>query len=105
MSANVVTLSHLLELRVEDEDGNSLGRVHDVRVRRVGTRSAAAQAQYEVEGLIVGRRGVLVRLGWRRAYDPAPLSPREVLRWTDVLAIEPDRLIVRRGAFDESGRS
>jgi len=83
MSAGVIKLSRLLELRVEAEDGTPVGRVHDVRVRRVDGR-------YEVEGLIVGPRGLLVRLGWRRARQ------RDVLAWKDVMAVDPDRLVVRR---------
>ena len=81
MSVNVIKLSRLLELPVEAEDGTALGHVHDVRVRRVDGR-------YEVEGLIVGSRGLLVRLGWRRARDPAPLSSHDVLAWSDVVAVE-----------------
>jgi hypothetical protein len=46
--------------------------------------------------LIVGPRGLLVRLGWRRAHRPAPVAPHDALPWEDVLAIEPDRLVVRR---------
>jgi sporulation protein YlmC with PRC-barrel domain len=91
MSTNVVRLSHLLELDVEDERGRSLGRVHDVRVRRSADRAAG----YRVEGLIIRGRGVLVRLGWRRARNPAPLSPDDLLPWDHVVAIEADRLVVR----------
>jgi sporulation protein YlmC with PRC-barrel domain len=86
---SVVRLSRLLELRVEDEDGRSLGHVHDVRVHRVN-------GAYRVEGLIVGPRGLLIRLGWHRAKDPAPLAPYDTIPWERVLAIEPDRLIVER---------
>ena len=84
MSVTVIKLSRLLELHVEAEDGTSLGHVHDVRVRRVDGR-------YVVEGLIVGPRGLLVRLGWRRARGRAPLSPTDVVRWQDVVALEPER--------------
>jgi sporulation protein YlmC with PRC-barrel domain len=89
MSTNVIKLSRLLELPVTDEDGRSLGHVHDVRVKRAGDT-------FHVEGLIVGSRGLLVRLGWRRSRAPEPLSPHDVVPWTAVIAIEPDRIIVRR---------
>jgi sporulation protein YlmC with PRC-barrel domain len=92
MSVDVIKLSHLLELEVQDEDGRSLGHVHDVRVQRGG------DGEYVVEGLITGRRGLFVRLGARRARDPAPVSPHDALPWKDVLAIEPDRIVVRRQA-------
>jgi sporulation protein YlmC with PRC-barrel domain len=88
MSTDVIKLSHLLELAVQDKSGRSLGHVHDVRVHRAGE-------DYVVDGLIIGRRGLFVRLGWRRARDPASVSPRDILSWGDVLAIEDDRLIVR----------
>ena len=93
MTSDVLKLSKLLELRVEDEDGRALGHVHDVRVRRRPDGPG-----YRVDGLIVGPRGLLVRLGWRRARDPAPLSPHDVLPWDSVVAIEPERLVVRSGA-------
>jgi len=89
MTPNAFKLSDLLELHVEDEDGRSLGHVHDVRVHRDGDEA-------QVEGLIIGRRGLFVRLGWRRGRDPAPVSPHDSLPWDDVLAIEADRLVVRR---------
>jgi len=96
MSASVLKLSHLLELRVEDEDGRRLGRVQDVRVRRETAGGEAEPPQYRVEGLIVGPRGLRVRLGWRRRSGPAPVAEQDALPWEDVLAIEPDRLLVRR---------
>ncbi len=89
MSTDVVKLSRLLELPVEDQHGRSLGHVHDVRVRRTETGG------YRVEGLIVGPRGLLVRLGWRRARWPAPVAPHDAVPWEDVLAIEAGRLVVR----------
>jgi len=95
MSASVFRLSHLLELRVEDEHGHALGHIHDVRVRQVSRATATEPPAYHVDSLIIGRRGVGVRLGWRRdpANDPPP--PGDVVAWDDVLSIEPERLIVR----------
>jgi hypothetical protein len=99
MSTTVVKLSHLLDLRVEDQDGRSLGHVHDVRVRRVTSGEPGRPPTYQVDELIVGTRGLRVRLGWRRARGPDAVSPGDVVGWDDVLAIESDRLVIR-----DSGR-
>ena len=92
---NVLKLSTLLELRVEDQDGHVLGHVHDVRVQRGSGAGPTEPPTYRVDGLIVGRRGLGVRLGWRRARGRAPVPGDDVVRWDDVLAIEPERLVVR----------
>jgi sporulation protein YlmC with PRC-barrel domain len=88
MSVQVLKLSRLLELPVEDENGRPLGRIHDVRVKRTSDA-------YEVAGLIIGPRGTLVRLGWRRARGPAPLAPQDAVPWDRVVAIESERIVVR----------
>ena len=92
-----VTLAQLLHAQVVDEDGRAFGRVHDVRVVRDGEPAEAGQApRYRVEGLIVGRRGLHVRLGLSRARRPEPLRTSEPLHWKDVVALQPGRVIVRR---------
>ena len=100
MSPTVVKLSHLLELPVEDENGRALGHVHDVRVRRVGSEPGADAASYEIDALIVGRRGLRARFGWARARGLDLAGPGDALAWEDVLAVEPDRLVVRRRRDD-----
>jgi len=103
MSPTVVKLSHLLELPVEDERGRALGHVHDVRVRRVGGEPGADAASYEIEALIVGRRGLRARFGWARGRALDRAGPADALAWDDVLALEPDRLVVRRRPDDGRG--
>jgi hypothetical protein len=93
-----LTLAQLLHAQVVDEDGRSLGRVHDVRAVRDDAGDVVGRApRYRVEGLIVGRRGLRVRLGLRRARSPEPLRPSEPLRWEDVVDVEPGCITVRAG--------
>jgi len=96
MTTSVINLSRLLGLPVEDEAGRSMGRVYDVRVRQTQTGSPTRPPTYEIEGLIVGERGMRVRLGWRRARGPGQEGGHDLLRWDDVLAVESERLLVRR---------
>ena len=96
MSISVLRLSHLLELRVEDEHGRALGHVHDVRVRQVSGSTATGPPTYHVDSLIIGRRGVGVRLGWRRDRFNDSSPPGDVVAWDDVLSIDPERLVVRQ---------
>jgi sporulation protein YlmC with PRC-barrel domain len=77
----VILMSQLLGLAVRDEAGESLGRVHDIRVRRRGEH-------FEVEGLLVGAGGIAARLG---------LRARGVIDWADVRAVEQDALVVSSG--------
>jgi hypothetical protein len=91
-----ITLAHLLHAEVVDESGRRLGRVHDVRVIRDADPAEADQAPgYRVEGLIIGRRGLRVRLGLRTARSPEPLRASEPLPWEEVIAFERGRLIVK----------
>jgi len=96
MTTTVVKLSDLLGLHVEDEDGRALGHVHDVRVRRITVAEPAQSPRYQVDSVIVGPRGLRVRLGWGRSREPDEVAPDALLAWDDVVAIEPDRLVVRR---------
>jgi sporulation protein YlmC with PRC-barrel domain len=83
----VILLSDLLGSVVADDAGTTLGHVHDVRVRRAGDR-------YEVEGLVVGPRGLAVRLGMHKADEEEPLRSGDLIRWEDVTAVEDGRVVV-----------
>ena len=61
--SRVFKLSALLEAKVRDEGGRKLGKVHDVRVRRAGEG-------YEIEGLVVGKRGLLCHVLVALAGEP-----------------------------------
>jgi hypothetical protein len=64
MSTNVIKLSQLLDLRVEDEDAAPVGRLQDVRVRRVDGERAPRAPAYVVDALILRARGPHVRFGF-----------------------------------------
>jgi sporulation protein YlmC with PRC-barrel domain len=98
MSERVVKLSHLLGARVVDQGGADLGRVYDVRVRQVTAGEPGRPPDYEVEGLLVGARGLVARIGLigsRRSSDAQPVDP---VPWSDVVALESGRVVVRSRA-------
>jgi hypothetical protein len=103
MTTTVVKLSQLLGLPVEDEDGRALGHLHDIRVRQITIGEPTRAPRYQADSLIVGPRGLRVRLGWGRSRKPDEVAPDALLAWKDVVAIEPDRLVVRR-AHDSHAR-
>ena len=92
-----VTIAQLLHAQVVDEDGRALGRVHDVRAIQDREQTPDGQPpRYRIDSLIVGRSGIRARLGLHRARHPEPLRSTEPLPWTDVIALEPGRVVVRR---------
>jgi hypothetical protein len=91
-------LSDLLEARVETEDGEPLGRVHDVRVRRLERRTSDGY-EMRVLGLVTGGRGVRERLGIDTAATPGPTVERDFVDWERVLEVDGERgRIVVRGS-------
>ena len=85
-------LSELEGRRVRDADGRHLGRVWDLRTLARDEEAAPAQSR-TVAWLLVGRRGLLERLGFKRE---APTR----IACADVLAVRPREVIVRRGALE-----
>jgi sporulation protein YlmC with PRC-barrel domain len=77
-------LSDLLGALVEDESGTHVGHVHDLRAE-------VRDGEAEVVELLVGRRGALSRLG-----IPLKLGAARPLAWSDVVGVEPGRIVVRR---------
>ena len=90
-------ISDLLEARVETEDGEELGRVHDVRVQILQRRTPDGH-QMRVLGLVTGGRGVRERLGTDTAATPGPIVERDFVDWEDVVAVdgEAGRVVVRQ---------
>jgi sporulation protein YlmC with PRC-barrel domain len=89
-------ISDLLEARVETEDGEKLGRVHDVRVRRLERRSSEGYGM-RVLGLVTGGRGVRERLGTDTARTPGPTVERDFIDWERVREVDGEAgLIVVR---------
>jgi sporulation protein YlmC with PRC-barrel domain len=89
-------LSDLLEAEVVAEGGESLGRVHDVRVRQLQRRTPEGH-RLRVVGLVVGARGIRERLGLDAGRGGAPIADRDVIEWERVLAVdgEAGRVTVR----------
>jgi sporulation protein YlmC with PRC-barrel domain len=89
-------VSELLEARVETTEGDQLGRVHDVRVRRLKRRSSEGH-ELRVIGLVTGSRGVRERVGFDTARNAAPITGRDVIEWERVVEIDGEngRVVVR----------
>jgi sporulation protein YlmC with PRC-barrel domain len=89
-------LSDLLEAEVVAEGGESLGRVHDVRVRQLQRRTPEG-LRLRVVGLVVGARGIRERLGLDAGRSGAPIADRNVIEWERVLSVdgEAGRVTVR----------
>jgi sporulation protein YlmC with PRC-barrel domain len=100
-----VRLSRLLRRPVEDEDGRHLGVVHDVAASQTGPVTAGFDAAIEVTAVIIGARGIRARLGLSPAHVQGPWLVRilrlpgrstDTIVWQDVVAVEDDRIVVRR---------
>jgi sporulation protein YlmC with PRC-barrel domain len=83
-----VNVSDLLGTRVQTEDGESLGRVHDVR-GELGARSL------KVTGLVVGKWGLLERLGLGAPGTSVRIRTHDVVPWKDVLRADRRGVVVR----------
>ena len=80
-------LSDLLEARIETEDGEALGHVHDVRVRRLERRSPDGH-EMRVLGLVTGKRGLRERVGMDTARTPGPTVKRDFIEWERVVKVD-----------------
>jgi len=89
-------VSELLEARIETTEGEKLGHVHDVRVRRLERRSSEGN-ELRVVGLVTGSRGIRERIGFDTARRAAPIAGRDVIEWERVVEIdgESGRVVVR----------
>jgi sporulation protein YlmC with PRC-barrel domain len=67
-------VSELLKCVVVDEDGDRLGRVHDVRLVQDGPMLGGFESTFRVDGLVVGPGSVATRLGYDRAGVKGPWS-------------------------------
>lgn len=86
-------LSELLGLRVRTESGGNLGRVYDVRAE-------LTPRTVKVTGLVVGRLGLLERLGLGAPKSPARLRTRDVVPWQDVIRADRRGVVVRDGVAE-----
>jgi hypothetical protein len=94
-------ITDLIGKPVVDADGGSLGKVHDVRLVREAPYGEAGALR--VDGIIVGKGGIAVRLGYASPDLTGPWLLTTVLgrmsrharfvAWSD-LAVEDERLVV-----------
>ena len=82
-------LSELLGAEVTTVSGRSLGHVHDVRARWDDPSGPV------VTGLVVGKLGVLERLGLGAPDRAERLRSHDAVQWRDVLEAGPHAVIVR----------
>jgi sporulation protein YlmC with PRC-barrel domain len=85
-----VRLSELLGLEVRTESGESLGHVFDVR-GELGPRSL------HVIGLVVGRRGLLERLGIGAPGRRERRRTGDAVPWSAVVRADRRGVVVRDG--------
>jgi hypothetical protein len=86
-------VTDLLGVPVRTESGESLGHVHDIR-GELGARSL------RVTGLVVGRLGLLERLGVGAPRTPLRVRTRDVLPWSQVVRADRRGVVVRSEAKD-----
>ena len=83
-------LSDLLGLDVHTESGEHVGRVYDVRAE-------LTPRTLKVKGLVVGRLGLLERLGLGSSRKHARLRSDDVVPWSDVVRADRRGVVVRKG--------
>ena len=84
-------LSTLLGLEVETESGDRVGRVYDVRAE-LGPRSL------RVTGLVVGRVGLLERLGIGAVAASERIRSHGLVAWRDVVRADRRGVVIRDGS-------
>ena len=86
----MMLLSDFLEAEVKTKHGESLGRVHDVRVEKLQRRSPEGH-RLKVIGLVIGGRGIQERLGLDASRTPEPIVDRELIDWDRVIEVDAPR--------------
>ena len=85
-----MNVSDLLGLGVKTQSGESLGHVHDVR-GELGARSL------RVTGLVVGRLGLLERVGIGAPESGQRVRGHDVVPWSAVVRADRRGVVVRDG--------
>jgi sporulation protein YlmC with PRC-barrel domain len=86
-----VRLSELLGVGVSTESGERLGHVHDVRAD-LTSRSV------KVKGILVGRVGLLERLGLGAPHSTFRRHGQDLVPWTAVIRADRRGVVVRDDA-------
>ncbi len=84
----------MLGLPVRTEGGASLGHVHDVRAE-------LRPRTLRVTGLVVGRSGMLERLGVGAPESGARIRAHDVVPWSSVVRLDRRGVVVRDGTKPE----
>jgi sporulation protein YlmC with PRC-barrel domain len=84
-----MNVSNLLGCQVRTEEGELLGRVHDVR-------GELCPRTLKVTGLVVGKMGLLERLGLGAPGSGVRIRSHDVVPWKDVVRADRRGVVVRR---------
>jgi len=82
--------SELLRLDVRTESGEKLGRVYDVRAE-------LTMRSLKVTGLVVGRLGLLERLGVGAPESQDHIRTHDLIPWNAVVRADRRGIVVRDG--------
>ena len=83
-------LGELLGVKVRTESGERIGRVYDVR-------GELTRQSLKVTGLVVGRAGVLERLGLGAPESEVRIRTHDVVPWSAVVRVDRRGVVVRDG--------
>lgn len=83
--------SDLHGVAVRTESGDRLGRVHDLRAE-------LTPRALKVTGIVVGKAGLLERLGIGAPTSSARIRTHDVIPWSDVRRADKRGIVVRDGA-------
>jgi sporulation protein YlmC with PRC-barrel domain len=84
----MMRLTDFLNVHVITESGDELGRVHDLRAERV-------PRTLKVTGLVIGKLGLLERLGVGAPESGARIRTQDVIPWSAVVRADRRRVVVR----------
>jgi len=87
----MMRLTDFLNVRVITESGDKLGRVHDLRAER-------SPRTLNVTGLVIGKLGLLERLGVGAPESGARIRTQDVIPWSAVVRADRRRVVVRDDA-------
>jgi sporulation protein YlmC with PRC-barrel domain len=81
----MIRASDLIGCVVQTESGERLGRVHDLRAGAIG-------GGWQLEGLLVGRYGMIARM---TGSGPDPMVHGNVIPWEAITALDDGLIRVR----------
>jgi hypothetical protein len=76
-------MGELLQSHVVDAGGRRVGSVHDVRLVQDGPERGRFGRALRVDGLVVGKGALAIRLGYHRAGVRGPFLLGRIFRWLE----------------------